>query len=449
VPVDTVLHNSKVFYQGKLVEAGIAIDDGKIVKIAKEPNLPSASEKINLNRNIIFPGLIDVHVHLRDQKLAYKETFETGTAAAAAGGITTVIDMPNNNPITMSVNSINRRMKLAQNNILVNVGFNSALPGKLEEISEIIKEGAMGFKVYFSNMIGGINIDDDTSLIDAFKKVALGGVPVLVHAEDKTTIDQKRVKLQRDQKSSLTDYLAAHSPKAESHSIERIISLVKKSKVRVHFCHISSSLGINLIISAKKLGLPVTCEVTPHNLLLSSEQYITHGKLALTDPPLRTKKDLLDLWKGLKSGEVDVISSDHAPHILHEKLTESIWKSKPGIPGLETTLSLLLDKINENRLSFSELVKLMVENPARIFHLKERGLIEVGNWADLVVLDMKYEHKIDSSIFYSKAKHSPFEGMRLKGKAVKTFVNGKMIMNEGVIVKSLNHDDEFGKILKS
>jgi dihydroorotase len=434
LPVDTVLHNTKICIHGNLVEAGIAIDEGKIVKIAKDINLPPASTKINLKGYITLPGLIDPHVHLRDQQLAYKEDFFTGTSAAASGGVTLVVDMPNNKPVTMDSFSLKERMKLAEKQVLINVAFNSAFPKRLEEIAEVAKAGAVGFKVYLSSRIGGIDVDDDEVLVAAFREAAEKGVPVAVHAEDRKIIEEQKREMETAKRNDTEAYVKAHPPEAEVQSIQRIIQLVKKSGVQVHFCHISSALGLNAVLMAKKAGLPVTCEVTPHNLFLSSEQYRRSGIFALTDPPLRTQEDVSALWSALKRGFIDVIASDHAPHAFEEKNVDSVWEAKPGVPGLETTLSLLLTRVNEGRLSLVELVRLTAEEPAKIFHLSERGCLEEGNWADLVVVDMKREYEIDSSCFLSKAKYSPFDGMRVKGKAVKTFVNGRLVMDEGEIV---------------
>jgi dihydroorotase len=434
LPVDTVLHNTKICIHGNLVEAGIAIDEGKIVKIAKDINLPPASTKINLKGYITLPGLIDPHVHLRDQQLAYKEDFFTGTSAAASGGVTLVVDMPNNKPVTMDSFSLKERMKLAEKQVLINVAFNSAFPKRLEEIAEVAKAGAVGFKVYLSSRIGGIDVDDDEVLVAAFREAAEKGVPVAVHAEDRKIIEEQKREMETAKRNDTEAYVKAHPPEAEVQSIQRIIQLVKKSGVQVHFCHISSALGLNAVLMAKKAGLPVTCEVTPHNLFLSSEQYRRSGIFALTDPPLRTQEDVSALWSALKRGFIDVIASDHAPHAFEEKNVDSVWEAKPGVPGLETTLSLLLTRVNEGRLSLVELVRLTAEEPAKIFHLSERGCLEEGNWADLVVVDMKREYEIDSSCFLSKAKYSPFDGMRVKGKAVKTFVNGRLVMDEGLIV---------------
>jgi dihydroorotase len=419
---------------GKLVEAGLAIDNGKIVKIAKETNLPPASAKINLKGHITLPGLIDCHVHLRDQQLAYKEDFFTGTSAAAAGGLTLVVDMPNNKPVTMSSFHLKERMKLTEKRAVINVAFNAAFPKRLKEIGEIVKAGAVGFKIYLSNRIGGIDVDDDELLVEAFRVVAENGVPVVVHAEDRGIIEERREEMERAGRTDVGAYVEAHSPEAEAQSIQRVIQLVKKSGVHVHFCHISSALGLNAILKAKMAGLPVTFEVTPHNLFLSSEQYIHSGMFALTDPPLRPQEDVSALLAAIKSGSIDLIASDHAPHTLDEKNCDSVWESKPGIPGLETTLPLLLTRVNEERLSLGDLVRLTAEEPARIFRLGKRGHLEEGYVGDLVVVDMKQKHIIDASRFLSKAKYSPFDGMHVKGKAVKTFANGQLIMDEGELV---------------
>lgn len=445
LPVDTVLYNTKVYVHGNLVDAGIAIDNGRIVKIAKKTNLPLASKTIDLKGQITLPGLIDSHVHLRDQQLAYKEDFVTGTAAAAAGGVTSIIDMPNNKPVTMSVSSLKKRISQAEKRVLVNVAFNSAFPKTLDEISEIVDAGAIAFKVYLSNRIGGINIDDDEQLLNAFQEAAKNGVPVSVHAEDRETICQLRRELEMTGQNDTEAYVKVHSPHVEAKAIKRVIQVIKNSGVHVHFCHLSSVEGLDAILTAKNDGLHVTCEATPHNLLLSSKHYGLSGFLALTDPPLRSQPDVSYLWSSLKRGNIDIIASDHAPHALEEKKTNSVWDTKPGIPGLETTLSLLLTQVNAGRLSIQDLVRLTSEQPAKIFNVNRRGFLEEGNWADIVIVDMNCEHVIDVSLFHSKAKYSPFNRMRVKGKPVKTFVNGKLIMDAGEIVA----EPGFGHILRN
>jgi len=434
LPVDMVLHNAKIYIRGRIVEAGLAIDEGRIFKIAKETNLPPASTKLNLKGHVTLPGLIDPHVHLRNQQLAYKEDFSSGTAAAAAGGVTLTIDMPNNKPVTMDSISLRERMKLAERRAVVNVAFYSAFPQKLEEVPSIVTEGAMAFKLYMSEKIGGLDVDDDKLLLQAFNKVAKMGVPVAVHAEDRKILETKRREMEKTGRKDVEAYSKARPPEAEAQAIRRIAQLAKKSGVQVHFCHVSSAIGLNAFLTAKKAGFPVTCEVTPHHLLLSSEHLKRYRTLALTNPPLRTRKDVIALWSALKQGFIDALASDHAPHTVEEKEVESVWDAKPGIPGLETTLPLLLTEVSEGRLTIADLVRLTSEKPAEIFNLRNRGCLEEGNWADIVVVDINRKYKIDSSNFYSKAKYSPFDGWSVKGKPTKTFVNGQLVMDEGEIV---------------
>ncbi len=429
-----MLRNAKIYIRGRIVEAGLAIDEGRIFKIAKEPNLPSASTKMNLKGHITLPGLIDPHVHLRNQQLAYKEDFFSGTAAAAAGGVTLTIDMPNNKPVTMDSTSLRERMRLAERRAVVNVAFYSAFPEKLEDVPSIVEDGAVAFKLYMSEKIGGLDVDDDKSLLQAFNKVVKMGVPVAVHAEDRKILENMRREMEKAGRKDLGAYLKAHPPEAEARAISRIIQLAKKSGVQVHFCHMTSAIGLNAFLTAKKAGLSVTCEVTPHHFLLSSEHFKRYGTFALTDPPLRTKEDVMALWSALKQGSIDALASDHAPHTIEEKEVRSVWDTKPGIPGLETTLPLLLTQVNEGRLTMEDLVRLTSEKPLKIFNLRNRGGLEKGNWADIVVVDINRKYKIDSSNFYSKAKYSPFNGWSVKGKPTKTFVNGQLVMDEGDVI---------------
>ena len=434
MPVDTVLLNCKVYLDKEIFEAGIAIENGKIAKIGKQPNLPEASEKIDLKGCLALPGLIDVHVHLRDQELAYKETFYTGTAAAAAGGITTVLDMPNNKPTTMDESTLQERMQIAKSQILTNVGFYSAFPEEKAQITQLAETGAVAFKIFLVKQIGGLNIDDDHEIIEALISAKKLGIPVAFHAEDKKEIEEKRQKLMLEGKNDISAFLEAYSPEAEIKSVRRIIALAESSDTHVHICHVSCGEALKLISEAKKRGIKISCEATPHHLLLSSNDFSEKGSLMLTDPPVRSKEEQQLLWKGVSEGEIDIIASDHAPHALEEKFSDEIWKVSPGVPGLETTLPLMLTQVNRGLLSIDDLVRLMAENPAKIFGLEGKGVLKNGFSADITVVDLNREGIIDSSKFYSKAKYSPFDGWVVKGLPVKTFVNGVLVMDEGEIV---------------
>lgn len=432
--VDLVLHSAKVFVDEDVVEGGVGIEGGKIVEVAKDSNLPSGVAEVDLKGCLILPGLIDVHVHLRGQMQAYKEDFLTGTTAAVAGGITTVLDMPNNQPVTMDPSSLRKRAQAAAPNILANVGFFSAFPKSEEEVDEVAAAGATAFKLYLNNQIGGVDIDDDKALVHAFKRTSAVGIPVAVHAEDKNTIDTLGAAERELGHNDVEAYLKTHSPEVEAKAIERTLALVGKSNAQIHFCHVSSEKSVTMINNAREKGLQVSCEITPHHLLLASKELKQKGTIMLTDPPVRQRHIADKLWNALHNGHIDLIASDHAPHLVTEKQAESVWDVKPGIPGLETLLPLLLTKVNDRQLTIAELVKLTSEKPAEIFRLPLEGHVKEGYNANLTIVDLHKRGIIEAAKFNSKAKYSPFDGWRVHGMPVKTIVNGQVVMDEGEIV---------------
>ena len=432
--VDSVFTNAKAYLGGQIVDCSIAIEEGKIFKIGKEPQMPNADEKTDLRNLLVLPGLIDEHVHLRDEGMAYKEDFTSGTAAAVAGGFTTVLDMPNNDPVTMSAQTLRSRMRIAQNKILVNVGFYSEFPKKVLEIEGIVGEDAIGFKLFMGSQVGGLNIDDDNAVQDAFKEVAKFKIPVAVHAEDRAALTANEEKLKQAKKIGTADFLLAHTEVIELKAIQRLLKVNQQTDVRLHFCHVSTDEGLNTIAGAKKAGRKVTCEVTPNHLMLSSEDLKVYGQLAIMAPPLRGKTHLEALWKGLENGDVDALGSDHAPHALSEKSASSVWDVKVGVPGLETTLPLIMTQIKKSRLTINQAVQLLAEKPAEIFGLTDYGRLEQGKNADMTIVDYNQQFKIDASKFMSKAKFSPYDGWNVQGKVVKTIVNGQLVFDEGEIV---------------
>ena len=442
--VDLVLSNAKAYLKKEIVDCSLAIDDEKIFKIGKEAIMPKAQAKIDLKNLLVLPGLMDAHVHLRGQGKAYKEDFYSGTAAAAAGGITTVLDMPNNDPVTMSAETLRNRMAEAKKKVLVNVGFYSEFPRNVNEIAKIVEEGAVAFKLFMTEQVGGLNIDDDHALVEAFKIISGLKISVAVHAEDKTMLKKAEDEFKRANRNDIEAFLKAHSENVELTAIKRLLSIAEQTNVHTHFCHISTEEGLEAVIDGKKSRMPITCEATPHHLLLSVDDLKRRGTLALTMPPVRETHHSAALWDGIKNGWIDILASDHAPHALEEKKAKVVWDVKVGIPNLETTLSLLLTEANRGRLSIGDVVRLMAEKPAEIFKLKSRGYLKEGNNADLTVVDLKRKYKIDASKFHSKAKYSPFDQWTVEGKPVKTFVNGQLIMDEGEIVAKLGS----GKIIR-
>jgi dihydroorotase len=438
--VDSVLTNAKAYLNKKIVDCSIAVENGIIFKIGKETQMPNADEKTNLRNLMVLPGLIDVHVHLRDEGKAYKEDFYTGTAAAAAGGFTTVFDMPNNDPVTMSAENLKNRMRIAENRSIVNVGFYSEFPKDLDDVAGIVAEGASGFKLFMARQVGGLNIDDDEALQEAFTRVGESGVPLAVHAEDRALLTANEERLKRANQNDAVAFLKAHSERVELKAVERLLKINKQAGGRLHFCHMTTEEGLNIVIEAKKSGANVTCEVTPQHLLLSRKDYKCTGLMLTIMPPLRNESTIEALWKGVADGWIDVIGSDHAPHALSEKSANSVWDVKVGVPGLETTLPLMLTMVRKNKISLSQIVHLLSEKPAELFGLRGRGSLVRGNKADLTIVDFKRKYRINASKFHSKAKFSPFNGWEVQGCPVKTLVNGLLVMDEQNIVAKHGSD---------
>jgi len=257
---------------------------------------------------------------------------------------------------------------------------------------------------------------------------------VAVHAEDKDLLIKNEDKLKNNKKNSTAAFQAAHSEEVELRAIERLLRISASTDVKLHFCHVTTEKGLNAISEAKKSKQKVTCEVTPNHLSLSTVELERNGQMLIMAPPLRDKSHVEALWKGLETGSVDALGSDHAPHTLSEKSASSVWDVKVGVPGLETTLPLMLTQVKKNQVSLNQLVQLLAEKPAEIYGLKDRGYLEPELNADLTVVDFNQKFKIDASKFKSKAKYSPYDGWEVSGKPVKTYVNGLLVFEDGEIV---------------
>jgi dihydroorotase len=288
-----------------------------------------------------------------------------------------------------------------------------------------------------AHQIGGLNIDDDAMLKKALTKIRDLDSTFAVHAEDKDLLIKNERKLKNRNKDGLNAFFKAHSEEVECIAIKRILKLNKEINAHVHFCHVTTKAGLDLIIEAKKSGLKITCEVTPNHLFLSNLDSNRYGSLIIMMPPLRDKTNVDFLWRAIKSSLIDFIGSDHAPHAKKEKMGANIWDIKVGLPGLETTLPLMLTMVNKRKITIGDVVMLLSENPARIFGLSNFGSIEQGKNADLTVLNLKKKYKINVSKFHSKAKYSPYDGWEVQGMPIKTIVNGSLIMDEQRIVAKM------------
>ena len=429
MPPDLKIENARIYTPDGLYLGALIIKDGVIVRIGKNATLPDGRETLDAKKQLLIPGMIDVHVHLRDMNQSYKEDFYSGTCAAAAGGVTTVLDMPNNKVPITSPSGLRRKMKEAREKIITNVGFYSALPKNPSDLQTLVKNGAVAFKIYLPNPIGEIDVYDDGQLSSVFRETSKLNTIVAFHPEVRALTSFKP----GSNRSEIQGFLASHSDKLEKSAILRFIRINGEIGAKLHVCHLSSQGSLQEIRTTKNQNSRITCEATPHHLFLTKKAISRWKAFAKMLPPLRTKSDAEYLWANVvNDGLVDIVASDHAPHAIEEK--RDFASAPSGIPGLETTVPLLLTQVLAGRLSMKRFVEVTSENPARIFNLGKKGRIAEGYDADLALIDTKSETRIDAEVFFSKAKFSPFSGWKIHAIPMTTIVGGRIVMKDREIV---------------
>ena len=431
---DLKIVNGKVCLEGGILEGGIAISSGKIVSVAKDVSLPSSAKTIDAHGSLILPGLIDPHVHMRDLELSYKEDYYSGTCSAAAGGFTTVLDMPNTRPPTNSPKRLLEKIPRAKEQGVVNVGFYADFPETSQEFESLSDLGIVGLKLNSIRPTSKIDVENDEILRWAFQESARRRLKVAIHAELKKTVDALISDLAKSGRNAARDFLYAHPPAAEVSCINRILRIAQGVDLDLYFCHISLPESVELLQQSKKNGKRIAIEVTPHHLTAGEELVDRFGTFALVAPPLRSRESAAALWRHYVDGKVDVVGSDHAPHSVAEKERSNVWDVPAGFPGLETTIHILLDRLARGQLTLNRILESCASKPAAIFGLTNKGSIGEGFDADVVVVDPKEDFRVDSSTFHTKARYSPFEGLVLKGKIERTIVEGNVVSENGEIM---------------
>lgn len=410
---DLVIKNSKLI--GKDGEYSIGVDEGKITEISRG-NL-TGDKVIDIKSNYLLPGFIDPHVHFRDPGLVQKEDFKTGSLAAAHGGFATVIDMPNTLPKTNTYKALKDKINIAKSKSSVNF-YLQAGHNSLDEMTKMMELNPISFKVF-------MDLETDENLEEIFQKLgklkettSYNGL-VATHCEKKSIVEKESERL-KDSTDPI-DYTYARPYTSEDESVKQTIELARKNNLQLHICHLSSKNALNI---ARKNN--ISYEFTPHHLLLDNTAYNTYGTMVKSNPPLRPK----DI--SVRISDIDensIIGTDHAPHTLEEK-HQGVFTSSPGIPALETVVSLLLTEVSRGNLSLDLIPKIFSANAAKVFNLESKGEIAVGKDGDFTVLDLKREGKFDISTFKTKAEYSPFDGWEFKGAPVMTIVNGSVVFDE-------------------
>jgi dihydroorotase len=422
--------SAKILSGDELTAAHLFLEDGRIKRISKLPPTENADLKIDAGGLIALPGMIDSHVHLRDLEYSYKETFETGTQAAAVGGFTTVLDMPNTRPPTTSNKALLEKSTRARGRLFANVGFQAALVDDEAELRDMRSSGAVAFKLYLNNALETFDSRNENELLGALQAAKACDALVTVHAEDGASIQAILDKSEAQRKIAIRDFLRGHTPGIENTAVRRILAMTKSLGVRAHICHITTPDSVGLVRRTPH----ATCEATPHHLLLNQAIFKKQNTLAICVPPIRSEPYRRGLWQLFCTGKVDILASDHAPHTIDEKISKDAWKAASGVPGLETSLSVLFTQVSRGRLSLRRLMEATATMPAKIFGLKNKGILGEGFDADITLVDPKARVKIRPEQFLSKAKYSPFKGALCIGRAAYTIVSGTLVAENGAIV---------------
>lgn len=398
----------------------VLISDYRISKVSENIDC-DADDVIDASGLAVMPGFIDLHVHLREPGFEYKETIATGTQAAARGGVTSICPMPNTKPVIDSPEMVKELLKRAEEapvHVLPVGAVTVGQEGKeLADIEGMKKAGVVALSE------DGKSVMDSLLFRDALHEAARLDIPMFSHCEDKALVDGGVMNAGKKADelglpgitNSVEDVIAA-----------RDIIMTKEAGARLHLCHCSTADSVVLVDMAHKQGLKVTAEVCPHHFTMSDDEITEDDGRFKMNPPLRSKEDVEALREGLKSGVMEVISTDHAPHGAQEK-AQSMKKAPFGIVGLETSFALgYTELVEKGYLSLSQLVEKMSVNPAKVLNI-DKGNLAVGKTADIAIADIDNEYNIDSSKFASKGHNTPFDGKTVRGCIVMTIVDGKIV----------------------
>jgi len=418
-----------------LVRADVLIEDGVITAIGKGLSAQGVDERLDASGKLVLPGVVDEHVHMREPGLTHKDDFANGTRAAAAGGVTTVLEMPNTLPPVDSKKVFDEKRRLLEPKAFVDFGLYGVIHDlNADNFEELVHAGVVGFKVFLGPTTGDIPPPNDGTLYEILLKSAKYGVTIAFHAEDWELVKYFTSRVRSSGRNDPLAHLEARPPICEEMAVLKLVLLSKRTGGRVHVVHVSAAESVEVIKHAIYEGINVTAETCPHYLILSAEDYSKYGCLIKVNPPIREKHHQLALWKALKEGIIHTLGSDHAPHTREEKLRD-VWEAAAGFTAVQTFLPLMIDQALRGNLPLPKIPKLMSENPAKLFGLYPRkGTIMVGSDGDLVIIDPNSETVVNAEDLYTKSPVTPFIGWRLKGRVEYTILRGHIVAINGKVV---------------
>jgi len=423
-----IIKNGSCYIDGKLTQTDIGLSGDKIKKIGKiELN---SSKVYDATDKVVLPGIIDTQTHFREPGSTDVEDLESGSRAAVLGGVTSLFEMPNTNPPTSNLVEFDKKLQLAKNRMHSNYAFYfGATPDNIEQLSKLKDvEGCCGVKLFAGSSTGKLLVDKEA---DIEKVISNSDRVVSIHSEDEEILNLRKKFIKEGDVHSHPEW---RNTECAISSTRRVVKIAERYNKKIHVLHVTTKEEVDFLAMHKK---NVTFEITPQHLTLyAPDCYDKLGTYAQMNPPLRTKEHYDRLWVAIKNNIVDVLGSDHAPHSKENK-NKNYPNTPSGMPGVQTIFPIMLDHVNNGKLTLEQLIKLMCENPCKIFGIKNKGYLKEGYDADLTIADMDKEVTIKDEMIASKCGWTPFNNFKVKGFPVGTIVNGNLVMSNGkVIVES-------------
>ena len=440
--VDLVVRNCTVVTPaGRTPDAGVAVEDGTIVAVGRSDRLPDADRVVNAEGNVLVPGIVDCHIHNREPGLEYKEDWESATRAAAAGGVTTVVGMPNTDPVIDRPDHL--ELKFERGEASAHVDFQSyavVTSENLDLIPDIDEAGALGFKIFLGSTVGDVPPPNDGEIIEAMERIGETGKRLGFHEENGEIIDHYTEQFQAEGRNEPIDHSHSRPVIAEQEAVERMLTFAEETGAKIHMFHVSSGSAAEAVARGKARGVDVTAETCPHYLWFTEEVMREKGNVARVQPPIRDADEQARLWNALEEGSIDTIATDHAPHTPDEKKVDdpfgNTWDAISGFVGLETEVPAMLTFVDEDRFTLEEWVRRHSTRPAQVWGMyPQKGSLQVGTDADFTIVDPDAEWTLtDRDTLHSKNCVTPFEGESFTGKAVTTVVRGEVVYEDGAVV---------------
>jgi len=436
---DTIIRGGTVVSSTGQIRADIGIVGEQIV-VVDVLDGASAHNEIDASDLHVLPGAIDTQVHFREPGLEHKEDIESGTRSAICGGVTTIFEMPNTNPATITAEALQDKLNRAAGRASCDYSFFvGAATSNIDELFYLeMLPGTPGIKMFAGSSTGDLLVELKEHQC---KVMQHGKRPMPVHSEDEARLRERKGLF--GDNPHVREHPNIRDAEAARISTERMINLCARTGRKVHILHVSTLEELPLLREAKNLGLPITCEVTPHHLTLNSDSYETLGTLIQMNPPVRSEEHRLALWQAVKDGLFDVFGSDHAPHTLFEK-AKPYPASPSGMTGVQTLLPILLDWVNKGEIPLETLVKMLMERPAELYGIKNKGHLEPGYDADIAIVDLNKSWTILNSRIQSKSGWTPYHGKQITGSVEHVLLRGNHVLkNEQYLAQRIGKPVEF------